>query len=218
MIDEKYITLAREPFFEIAKELIKENHKVLDIGPGDGTFAKFCQKNDIYLLDQNELTVQTLKKDYPNVFLGKIPGLPFEKDFFNLIHISHVIEHLSPEQLYEALNDLNRCCKPGGAIVISTPLLWYGFYNDLSHRRPYNPMVLEKYLCRETNDNFSRNNISGKYEVERLQYRYIEEPENLHNYNFSKIGWIVKRTAIFIRRRLYKRFIKTGYTIVLRKK
>ncbi|AVR45950.1 hypothetical protein C7S20_12180 [Christiangramia fulva] len=217
MIDSRYITLKREPFFQIAKNLIKESYRVLDIGPGDGEFAFYCNKEDIYLFDRNEKTVKHLKKKYKNVFLGELPKLPFDSQFFDVIHISHVIEHLYPHQLYESLNEMNRCCKPGGFIIISTPLLWHGFYNDLSHIRPYNPMVIEKYLCRQSNNNFSRKNISHDFTVERIEYRYIEKPEDLNLYKFTKIGWLLKRIWIFCRRRLFKKYIKTGYTIVLRK-
>lgn len=217
MINKQYITLKREPFFEIARKFISDNSKCLDIGPGDGQFADYCKKKDIYLLDSNENTVKSLKEQYSNVFLGTLPELPFDDNYFDLIHISHVLEHLSPSDVYNSLNEMNRCCKPGGVIVISGPLLWYGFYNDLSHSRPYNPMVFEKYLCRKSNDNFTRKNISHDYTVETIQYRYIEEPEELDLYRFSKVGWLIKRSLIFIRRRLYKKYLKTGFTMALRK-
>ncbi|MDT0687450.1 class I SAM-dependent methyltransferase [Autumnicola psychrophila] len=217
MINPDYITLKREPFFRIATELLSEESIILDIGAGDGKFAEYCNTEDIFLIDKNINTVKKLKEKYQNVFLGQLPQLPFENEFFDVIHISHVIEHLSPDELYLTLEEMSRCCKPGGAIVVSTPLMWHGFYNDLSHVKPYNPMVLEKYLCRSRNKNFSKSNISSSFSVERLEYRYLEKLPDLHLYNFSKIGYLIKRISIFIKRRLFKRYIRTGYTIVLRK-
>ena len=40
MIDKKYLTHSREPFFEIARSIIPANGLVLDVGGGDGSFSR----------------------------------------------------------------------------------------------------------------------------------------------------------------------------------
>ena len=45
MINKKYATHSREPFFEIANKHIKVDSKVLDIGAGSGKFSKTDRKN-----------------------------------------------------------------------------------------------------------------------------------------------------------------------------
>jgi ribosomal protein L11 methylase PrmA len=46
MIEEKYITHERVPFFKIAADFIQESSKVLDVGSGSGEFSQFCKRND----------------------------------------------------------------------------------------------------------------------------------------------------------------------------
>jgi len=215
---EKYATHRREPFFEIANTLIKEENKVLDIGAGNGAFADFVGIDNIFLFEGNTKSVENLKLKYKNVEFGRLPLLPYEDEFFDLIHMSHVIEHLQPQEVYDTLVELNRCCKMGGAIIISAPLMWSGFYDDLSHIKPYNPYVLQKYLCHGNRDNLTREMISDKFNVELLHYRFRER-EIFYNIRrssniFFKIFYKVYR---YLRKRGLKIYDKTGYTIVLRK-
>ena len=86
MVNKKYATHAREPFFEIANKNIKVESKVLDIGAGSGKFSIYCKRNDFYLFDGNQETVNFLKQENTNVFLGELPILPFDNEFFDLIH------------------------------------------------------------------------------------------------------------------------------------
>lgn len=217
MINNKYITHRREPFFEIAKKYIKENDTVLDIGAGNGNFADFSNKREIYLFDGNASSINFLRdKNYINVFQGQLPKLPFNNNFFNLIHISHVVEHLQPQELYETVKEIDRCCKPSGRIVISAPLLWEGFYDDLSHVKPYNPYVFQKYLCGGSKENLTRHSISNKYVVEELVYRF-KEKEWVVNFKSSKKFKILDKIYNRIRPLGFEKYNKTGYTIVLRK-
>ncbi|APY10015.1 hypothetical protein BWZ22_01595 [Seonamhaeicola sp. S2-3] len=216
MIDKKYITHQREPFFDIAKELIETDSIVLDIGPGDGSFAKYCNRTDFFLFEGNPDSAKRLKDKYPNTVQGRLPQLPFEDEMFDVIHMSHVIEHLQPQEVYDTLKELDRCCKVGGVIVISAPLLWSGFYDDLSHIKPYPPESFVKYLTK-LGRNPTRASISEQYSVERIQYRYGPLNENIR----------FRRESKFVQKILYKLgtlirlseslFTKTGYTLVLRK-
>ncbi|MDT0676806.1 class I SAM-dependent methyltransferase [Autumnicola musiva] len=217
-MNEKFVTHNREPFFEIAKNLINSKDKVLDIGAGNGNFADFCNHKDIYLFEGNPSSVKYLNSKYKNVFLGELPELPFKDDFFDVIHMSHVIEHLQPQEVYETLKEFNRCCKSGGTIIISAPLMWEGFYDDLSHVKPYNPFIFQKYLCSAVGDNLTREQIATNYIVEKLQYRFLEKKYfyTLKNSKSSILRGTFK-TYEFFRKKGFKRLQKTGYTIVLRK-
>ena len=216
MIDKKYITHQREPFFEIANALLKPESVVLDVGPGDGSFAKYCNRNDFFMFEGNPESAKNLKQNYPNSSLGQLPKLPFEDSMFDVIHMSHVIEHLQPQEVYDTLKEFDRCCKSGGAIVISAPLLWTGFYDDLSHIKPYPPESFVKYLSK-IGSTATRELIADKYKVERFQYRFLINNSELRR----------RRTFKFVDKILYKlqtymkiseiQYERTGYTIVLRK-
>lgn len=218
-IDPKYVTFKREPFFEIAREYINKDSKVLDIGAGDGYFSGYCHRDDFYLYDGNKEGVDILRKKYPNSFYGKLPNLPFENGFFDVIHCSHVIEHLRPDEVYETLKEIDRCLTNGGYIIISTPLLWENFYTDLSHIKPYNPWMFNKYLTKVDDQILTREKISNDYIVQRLEYRFreisiMESFYNLRNNLLITLLFILTRILHKLGLRHYE---KTGYTIVLRK-
>lgn len=218
MINKKYITQARELFFQIALDYISPKSKVLDIGAGDGAFAKFCKRDDFYLFDGNEKSVESLLTNFPNVAFGKLPDLPFEDQFFDMIHCSHVIEHLQPQELYDTLIEMDRTLKVGGHLVVSTPLLWDGFYNDLSHVKPYGPFVLEKYMTGTYLDNLTRKPVSVSYTVKRLEYRYLDSQKEVwYNEKNDFFGRILMSLNYRLRKRGLKRLVKTGYTSVLQK-
>lgn len=219
MIDLKYVTQNREVFFEFAKKHIKPDSKVLDIGAGAGAFAEYCEKKDIYLYDGNEESVKQLEKKYENVFLGSLPELPFEDEFFNVIHCSHVVEHLEPQVFYDTLKEMNRCLKPEGVLVISAPLMWDRFYDDLSHIKPYSPNVYIKYLTDTGNNNFTRNKISTRYQSLELVYRYYEVffTETLTQTKRNVFSYIISKVINLAYRVGFRKYKRNGYTIVLKK-
>ncbi|WP_037316575.1 bifunctional 2-polyprenyl-6-hydroxyphenol methylase/3-demethylubiquinol 3-O-methyltransferase UbiG [Salegentibacter sp. Hel_I_6] len=217
-MNEKFVTHSREPFFQIGKDLIGPKSTVLDVGAGNGNFADFCNQKNIYLFEGNPSSIKSLEANYKNVYLGRLPELPFDDTFFDVIHMSHVIEHLQPQEVYDTLKEFDRCCKPGGAIVISAPLMWEGFYDDLSHIKPYNPFIFQKYLCSGFCDNLTREPIAKNYTVEKLQYRFLEK-KMFYTLKRSKnlISKVTFQAYEFLRKKGFKKYQKTGYTIVLRK-
>jgi len=161
-----YCTSSKRTFYDIAAKYLPsdENGIIVDIGSGQGKFIdylKLVQKyKNVFLLDENDTTVEKLRNRFENVILYKAPDkLPFEYAAVRYVHCSHLIEHLSYQELYRFLKEIDRILSKDGVLVISTPMLWSNFYNDLSHVRPYNPRVLEKYLCifRFVNMHFIRN-------------------------------------------------------------
>lgn len=210
---DKYITQSREPFFEIAKELIDINSIVLDIGAGDGEFAEFCGRNDFYLIDGNIQIVNKNKNRFTNYTFGILPLLPFSNQFFDVIHCSHVIEHLEPQTFYDTLKEMNRCLKYQGFLVISTPMMSEFFYDDLSHVKPYNPAVFIKYLTNQRINNLTRTKISEEYLIKKIVYRY-KAYRVIEGELPVPINWVVS----FLFKIGCKKYKKTGFTIVLKKK
>ena len=219
MINPTYATNRREPFFELARPYIKEHSKVLDIGCGHADFARYFKRTDFYLFDGNEGTIADLKSQYINVFQGVLPKLPFADSQFDLIHCSHVIEHLDAETLYQTIMEMNRCLKAGGVLVISAPLMWSGFYDDLSHLRPYPPNVFKIYLCSNNQTNRTRSVINESYIVEKLEYRFkeVKPLHQLYFYGPKIFAYILKIWFKIMEKCGFKSYEKTGFTIVLKK-
>ena len=106
--------------------LEKKNSKVLEIGAGTSphfNYIKYEFKTYTFLENSN-YSIKFLKKKYKKnkkikfcFYSGK--KIPFKKNTFDRIIISHVLEHIpNPESfLYEMMNKL----KPGGILSISLP-------------------------------------------------------------------------------------------------
>lgn len=61
---------------------------------------------------------------------------------FDLIFLSHVVEHLTPQELIGLVPSLCDLLEEGGRLVVITPVLGERFYHDFSHIRPYYPQSI----------------------------------------------------------------------------
>jgi tRNA G46 methylase TrmB len=60
---ESLITLSREPFYKKTEKYISQlnNPRILDIGSGDGEFAKTIGKVETFMVENNPVSVESLK-------------------------------------------------------------------------------------------------------------------------------------------------------------
>ncbi|MCX7736357.1 MAG: class I SAM-dependent methyltransferase [Candidatus Kapabacteria bacterium] len=111
---------------EYILSLIPNNvQTILDAGCGRAWVAEyFCPKGvNVCSLDVAPKNVEKAKKlyDYPNHsgIVSDLLNLPFPDNFFDCIICSEVIEHIiEPQSL---VNELFRCLKIGGFLILSTP-------------------------------------------------------------------------------------------------
>ena len=61
---------------------------------------------------------------------------------YDVILMSHVIEHFTPKDLVPFLDGYLERLKVGGRLIIATPLVTRFFYDDFDHVKPYHPMGL----------------------------------------------------------------------------
>ncbi|KKP92324.1 MAG: hypothetical protein UR94_C0001G0009 [Parcubacteria group bacterium GW2011_GWA2_36_10] len=219
-----YSKNGRQPFYKLASKYLPHDKGsiVIDVGCGIAEFAEEFDLakmyDNLFLLEGNKVTVDYLKNKFKNVLEYKIPDkLPFENNTVAFIHLSHIVEHLEQQELYDFLQEVDRVLMNGGVLVVSTPLMWNGFYDDLSHIKPYNDPVFINYLVAKSEDR-SRKVISHSYKVLDLVYRYRSLP--------VKGGWSSKYLLVDILMQILKRVvsvlgfryqIKNGYTLVLKK-
>ena len=114
-----------------------ERKKLLDIGTSGGTFLEKANahKWDAYGIEPFEEDVKLCKSKGLNVINGVAESLPFDDNTFEVVHASHVFEHLD-DPLIAAI-EAYRVLKPGGIIFIEVPnqLDNFGFRRDMLFKR-----------------------------------------------------------------------------------
>jgi SAM-dependent methyltransferase len=210
------ISKSRVPFHEISKRYIAALPValVIDIGGGNNEFARVVSDMQVQVevLDSRPQPWEGVSIQY------QVPHkLPYECETVGMVHMSHLIEHLGLQELLELLREIDRVLAPGGMLMISAPLLWDGFYDDLTHVRPYSPDALNWYLT-DMEGPISASKVSARYqEVERVyRGRAVDFMGNLS----SSIAFV--RGLLYILRELGRaarisQVECTGYTSVWRK-
>lgn len=128
------------------QEMFLQGYTILDIGCGEG---KILQTNEVraYGIDINPATIARLQERGFHVKEGSATSIPYESDFFDVVHCSNIIEHLTPDDAQKMFREIYRVLKPGGKIILITPMpktVW----NTFGHVKPYPPMAIRK-LFRE---------------------------------------------------------------------
>jgi len=217
-----YCASDRYPFYDIAAKYLPRdtNAVIVDVGAGQGKFADYLDLSNryenVYLLDANEATIEDVKKKYQNTILYRAPDpLPFESNSVSYVHCSHILEHLQHQELYRLLKEIDRILGNHGILVISAPILWSKFYDDLSHVRPFNPAVFFSYLCHQSKDR-STYRISHNYAVVDLVYRYttVDFDEGWGS-TIPMLDFIIQVSKRIVSSFGFKRYKKNGFTMVL---
>lgn len=112
-----------------ANSFIPKNSRsgnILDVGCGSYPYflisTEFKQK---YGVDPS--VADSLVKE-KNIFLSKIKiddkKLPFKNDFFDVVTMLAVFEHIEHDKLINVLSEVKRVLKEGGIFIITTPAPW----------------------------------------------------------------------------------------------
>ncbi len=114
--------------------------QVLDVGCGYGRYLRMLSRSgfDVTGVDANpELVRANREAGLRCVTVDEWGGT---REVYDIILMSHVIEHFAPSALVPFMDGYLDRLKVGGALVIATPILTRFFYDDFDHVRPYNPL------------------------------------------------------------------------------
>lgn len=123
---------------------------LLDIGCGRGSFLDACKSVkadwDLTGLEMDRTLAADVRALGHRVLVGDasqvLEELPEEVNF-EIIHLSHIIEHMQPHELLRLLTNSIRALRKGGVLIVRTPNWSHpavsggGFWHDFSHVRPY---------------------------------------------------------------------------------
>lgn len=101
----------------------KMDSPILDIGCGDGLFAKifFSKQQTIYGIDmdQKEVELARISKTYKSVKISDALDMPFKDEFFRTVFTNSVLEHTYSLPL--ALREIARVLKKNGKLYVTIP-------------------------------------------------------------------------------------------------
>ena len=170
--------------YKIARRQIRSapnNGRILDIGCGGYPFfltiVDFAEKygldRDIGIGD-----AEKIKKDGITLINHNIEQdgqLPFEDNYFDIVTMLAVFEHIEPAHLVGIHRDIYRILKPGGMYVMTTPAFWTaGLLKLLAKLR-----VISDVPIKEHKASYNRSTVSSVlqqsyFEKDKLHFGYFE--------------------------------------------
>jgi SAM-dependent methyltransferase len=111
----------------IRQHVALENRRILDVGCGLGMYVRQMRRfsSEVYGVDVDPEKVAAASRTLPNIFTAPAEALPFPDDYFDVILLHEVIEHVEDDR--QTIREAYRCVRPGGHIVIYAPNRLYFF-------------------------------------------------------------------------------------------
>ncbi len=102
---------------------VNKKSKILNIGIGLGFLEEKLYEDgfEVYALDPSEEAVKNLNKKNIKAKIGSIDRNSFKDNFFDLIVISEVLEHVPKNSLNTSISKICNMLKSGGFIVVTVP-------------------------------------------------------------------------------------------------
>ena len=161
-----------------------KNFRILDIGCGDGSFTRICNKKgfaNYYGIDLCEDFITKNKKLYPDYTFKNIDIFDFfstNKDKFDIIYMSHVFEHFDMKKGKELLQQIHSNLNKNGYLLNIMPNASSIFlacelrYKDITHKTIYTENSFNQLLNPLSFNNVVHmNNYIGQTKVKRLIHK-----------------------------------------------
>jgi len=137
----------RDKFISTFSKSLQSKVKILDVGTGSSPYRHLFLNHVFKTHDFQKLSSEQLlhRNGYGQIdYVSDIVNIPVENDSFDVIICTEVLEHV-PDPII-AIKEMSRILKPGGIILITTPL------GSHIHQEPYHfyggftPYFYEKNL------------------------------------------------------------------------
>lgn len=99
--------------------------RILDIGCGSFPyFLSHTYFKEKYAIDQLEKPKAVSNINWFTLNLNRNPVIPFQDEYFSVITMLALVEHLDPTSLVGLFKEIRRTLHPGGMLIITTPAAW----------------------------------------------------------------------------------------------
>jgi len=128
---------------------LQKECKILDGGCGTGAELIFLQQyGEVYGVDLSPIAIKFCKeRGLSKVKVADLSKLPFQDNFFDLVCLMDVIEHIKDSQII--LKEIKRVLKPGGHVFLTVPALPFIFSlhdTQQGHFRRYRKSSLREFF------------------------------------------------------------------------
>ena len=146
---ERYVEADRETpkvleFIRRARQKAGKPLEVLDVGCGYGRYLRrLGEAGDKAVgIEMNARTAAANRGEglecwTPDEFQAQTVKSDRQYD---VLLMSHIVEHLTPEELLPFVDRHLDLLRPGGIFIVATPLMSPYFYDDFDHVKPYHPI------------------------------------------------------------------------------
>lgn len=160
--------------------------RILDLGAG--TFPFFLsniQFSEKYGLDKAFQELSGNEVPAGNICLRKHdleaePALPFDDDYFDVVTMLAVFEHIAPEHLSGVIGQIHRVLKNDGVCIITTPAPWSrGLLKVMARLQLVSPLEIEEHRTHYGAGAVSGILMDGGFRAETIRHGYFELGLNL---------------------------------------
>lgn len=166
----------------------KTGGKLLEIGCGDGS-RLLALKDHGWIVEGQEIdpkAAENCRSKGLFVHAGKIDELGLSPDSFDVILMSHVLEHL--HRPVEFLAECRKLLKPGGKLVLSTPNI--NSFGNMIYRRNWLPLDPPRHLILYNRKSLA--NVLRAAGFEQLSVSTVSlncELIAMHSRDLRYLGW-----------------------------
>jgi 2-polyprenyl-3-methyl-5-hydroxy-6-metoxy-1,4-benzoquinol methylase len=220
-LGEQLMLLRRKCTYMLMKRFISRDDKCLEVGCGMGfgsdILARFA--SNVVGTDIDDVAIDYAKKKYSGdgLTFQKMDALslPFEKNSFDVVVASHVIEHVMDTNLF--LSEINRVLKKRGKAIIVTP---NRLYRLKPGEKPWNKYHIKEYSPDDLRNELMKYfgsiqlfRVKGSKEIDRIERERVKKIRKIISVDFlglrhfmpERIRVFVKETAKMILKRNNKK-------------
>jgi len=119
------------------QQFIGNESRVIDVGAGYCQFINNISAGEKYALDTNQEVLNNYSNKKIHLIVASATDTTLEKDFFDVVFASNLLEHLSRDEILLSLRESNRILKKNGFFIILSPNFKYSYkayFDDYTHK------------------------------------------------------------------------------------